>query len=186
MNSHSIWLVAALVPVMFAASASAESVSGTLSFIAPTNVKMFKFSGETKEFASSIVRKGLSLSSLEISVPVENLKTGMEIRDKHMRERIFKAPDGTEPQIVFRAKQSSCKPSEGGAQACDIPGTLAFRGQERPYVLHGVVTASGPGLRVKAHGLIDVIDFGVDPAKLKWTNIAVDRNAVIDLDVEVK
>jgi polyisoprenoid-binding protein YceI len=184
-SAFSFWLVVlASSPI---GNARAETVQGAITFLAQTNVPGFKFSGETKEFASRIERKGMALGSLEVKIPVDSLKTGMEVRDKHMRERVFAAADGTLPDIVFKAGKSACHPAgDAGAQDCEITGTLSLRGESKPYVLKASVTPSGAALRVKSHALVDVLQFGVAPEKLKWTKIEVNKDAVIDFDVEVK
>lgn len=175
-----------LAAVTHTQTAWAESVQGTISFLAQTNVPGFKFSGESHEFSSVIERKGMNLASLEIKIPVESLKTGMGIRDKHMYERVFVASDGSMPPVVFKSSKSVCSAASGGTQECELPGTLSFRGQSLPYALKATVSPVANGLKVKARTLVDVLSFGVAPEKLKWTKIAVDKDAVVELDVEIK
>lgn len=166
------FLVAALtLPLVQPTSASAaETLRGRLDFEAVTNVNMFHFAGGAS-FASPLERKGASLSHLEIRIPIKDLTTGMDIRDKHMRERVFTADDGTTPDLVFKSASSSCTgPEDAGERACTVSGSLDFRGKSNPVEfklsLRGGKKASGTMS-------IDVLAYGVKPEQLKWTNIKV-------------
>ena len=180
----SILVYSALSAALLAATAHAEIVKlGKLSFLATTNVRMFKFGGEAKEIQAKIERKGTDLSALEIRIPVLQLQTGMEIRDKHMRERIFTAADGSTPDIVFTGKKSICEPTSGTDKTCTVDGTLAFRGQVHPYQLQVVMKGDHD---VQGHAAINVLDYGVDPKALTWANIVVDKNAAVDFDMSLQ
>lgn len=114
----------------YAPFASAGTVSlGKLEFQVETNVKLFRFKGEAGLGSASLERSGDQLKSLELKFPVETLKTGMSLRDKHMRERVFTTADGKTPDVVFRASDVRC------SGACSMNGTLSIRGETRPVVL---------------------------------------------------
>lgn len=82
--------------LLSSANSFAESVQlGNIKFIANTNVRMFKFTGEVKDLSSSLARANGTLSSFELRIPVKSIRTGMDIRDKHMQERIFLTDKGS-------------------------------------------------------------------------------------------
>ena len=81
------WVLA--VAALLSHSAFADSVAlGKVEFLVDTNVKLFKFKGQAGELQSKLVHTGPQLTHLELSIPVQSLKTGMDMRDRHMRERI--------------------------------------------------------------------------------------------------
>ncbi len=163
--------------------------SGRVEFIAETSVKMFRFKGETKNFQSRLERTGNHLISLEVRIPTESLKTGMEIRDKHMRERIFTSKDGLIPDIVFKAGPSDCLSPErtptdsSKEQLCEINGSLSFRGQQHPIKLAMTLK---DGFTVEGKALVDVLDFGVSPDVLKWTGVIVDHKVWVNFEAKIK
>src|ERR1019366_2788043 len=124
------------------------------------------FKGEAHEMQAKIQRTGNQLSALEIRIPVNSIKTGMEIRDKHTVERIFTAADGSTPDIVYTADKSTCKPGASDAeQSCLIDGKLTIRGQQRAYPL---TVSLKNGNTVSGHTDVNVLDFGVDPQLLQY------------------
>jgi len=165
--------------------AHAENVKlGHVTFLATTNVKMFSFKGEVHEMQAKIQRSGNQLTELEIRIPVNSIKTGMEIRDKHTVERIFTAADGSTPDIVYIADKSACTP--GGAatvQSCVLDGKLTIRGQQKPYPL---TISLKDGTQVSGHADINVLDFGVDPQLLEYTGIHVNKIAGVDFEVNLQ
>lgn len=97
-----------------------------LEFSVATNVPAFKFTGKAQAFTGSVERgaKGV-ISLVQFNVPVQSLSTHMDMRDKHMRERVFKAADGSFPDVKFASKQVTCK-----GTACDAKGTLEVAGKK--------------------------------------------------------
>jgi polyisoprenoid-binding protein YceI len=155
---------------------------GKVEFLAQTNIKMFQFKGEAGELKSKVERKGDALTALEIRIPVEALKTGMEIRDKHMRERIFTADDGSTPDIVFTSASASCQ-GDGKEKTCALNGELSFRGKTQPFTLS--VTLTGDN-QVTGHAVIDVLQFGVAEKALAWANVKVDPKTAIDFELRLQ
>lgn len=173
--------VAALWSVM----ASAETVKlGKVAFLAETNVKMFRFTGEAHELQAKIQRNGNQLSQLEIRIPVASIKTGMEIRDKHMVERIFTAVDGSTPDIVYVADKSDCKPGASSQeQSCVLSGKLTLRGEQKDFPL---TVSFKDGSKVQGHAEINVLDFGVDPQTLLYSGIHVANKTSVDFEVSLQ
>ena len=137
---------------------------------------------EAKELQATLERDGANLKSLELKIPVMALKTGMEIRVKHMRERVFTAADGKLPDIVFKAKESTCQAPKDGVSACEVKGSLSIRGVEKPYVC--AVNLKN-GNQVEGHVSLDVTDFGVTPAQLAYEAIKVNPKVVLDFSVKM-
>jgi polyisoprenoid-binding protein YceI len=181
MKSVSFFLVATLVS---ASLARAESIHlGKIQFVANTNVKMFKFTGEAKDMTSKVVRAGGGLQSFEFTIPVAQIRTGMEVRDKHMYERIFTAADGKLPDLTYQSSKVDCKALEGGVQTCAITGKLTFRGETKEFPITAIVKN---GSEVSGKASVDVLQFGVKPEVLKYAKIVVENQVALDFEVKLQ
>lgn len=60
----------------------------TLSFAVKTNVPGVSFQGQLNE--ADQVKNMNSNNKIQINIPIEKITTGISLRDKHMREKIFK------------------------------------------------------------------------------------------------
>lgn len=100
-----------------------------LEFSVATNVPAFKFTGKAESFLGSAERGDAGISGVHFLVPVKGLSTHMSLRDEHMRDRIFKAGDGSFPDIVFDSTRVSCA-SGATAGACEVVGTLQVAGKK--------------------------------------------------------
>jgi polyisoprenoid-binding protein YceI len=179
MRKFIVILAAGLV----SAAQAAPVQVGKLAFVAETNVKMFRFSGKAEAVQSKLEREGSKLTALEIRVPVAQLTTGMDIRDKHMHERIFVASDGTSPDIVFTASSGTCQPqASAGEELCTVSGKLSFRGTTRDFPLTLILK---DGRKAIGKAVIDVLEFGVKPEALAWTSIKVNPRTQVDFEVEL-
>jgi polyisoprenoid-binding protein YceI len=162
----------------FLSLAHAETVQlGKVEFLVDTNVKMFKFRGEAKELQSKIERKGLQLKSLELKFPVSALKTGMDLRDQHMRERIFARKDGSTPDVVFSAKSAECKT---GA-SCELKGDLTIRGETRPQTLTLNIK---DGKIAQGNAIVALSKFGIEPPS--HVGVTVNDNVQVNFEVTLQ
>ena len=172
-------LNAVLASVALAALAQptfADSVAlGKVEFLVDTNVKMFKFKGEAGELQSKLERTGASLKHVELTIPVQSLKTGMDLRDRHMRERIFTTTDGKTPDIVFKADSADC------TSACSVTGTLTIRGQTRPQLIQ--LTLKDP-THVEGTAKVELSKFGIEAPSQAGVKVA--DGVDIKFNVELK
>lgn len=167
------------------ASSSADSIHPTkVQFVANTNVKMFKFTGEAKDMTSTVARADGSLRSFEFAIPISAIKTGMDVRDKHMVERIFTTAEGKTPDVGYRSKKVECKPAnEPGTQTCSISGDLTIRGQTKDFPL---VATLKNGSDVTGRATIDVLQFGVNPDSLKYAKVVVENQVALEFEAKLQ
>jgi polyisoprenoid-binding protein YceI len=180
MYSKTVFLAAALFSTT---SFAATAQLGKVAFEANTNVKMFHFKGEAGDLKSKVEIEADKLKDLEIRIPVDSLKTGMEIRDKHMRERVFTAPDGSTPDIVFTSTSASCQAAAGGVQNCSVSGQLSFRGITKPFTFE---VAYKDSKQVSGHAVVDVLDYGVTEQALAWANVKVDPKTPVEFELSLQ
>jgi polyisoprenoid-binding protein YceI len=133
-----------------------------VTFTVETNVKALTIHGASEQAAVSLeVEKSgtaILLKDVAASIPVSTLKTGMELRDKHMRERIFLAQDGTTPDVTFKAAQASCQ----AATECAVKGELQLRGTSRPATLLLKLVETLPGqFEARGEMVVRFSEFGI-------------------------
>ncbi|HWC16912.1 MAG TPA: YceI family protein [Terriglobales bacterium] len=109
---------------------------------------------------------GLTLDHVSAQLPVKTLATGIAMRDQHMREHIFTAPDGQIPDVKFEAEGVSCPGVVAGREAiCRVLGTLSIRGIPRPFsVALKIREAAGsiPAFRAGGDGTIKLSEYGIE------------------------
>jgi polyisoprenoid-binding protein YceI len=126
---------------------------GTVAFEVATNVFSTRVRG-----TSSAVTGGtrlqetvasLRLEKLEAAVPVASLKTGIRLRDEHMRKYIFQTPDGQVPDVRFTAEAVDCPRAESSnVYTCPLSGSLTVRGTSRPFAITLKATRHADSFRV--------------------------------------
>lgn len=152
------------VAVVLAQAAFADTVAlGKVEFLVDTNIKMFKFKGEAQELQSKLEHTGTTLKHVELTIPVQSLKTGMDMRDRHMRERIFTTADGKTPDIVFKADSLSC------TGQCQLTGTLTIRGETRPQILQLSLKDS---THVEGTAKVELSKFGIEAPSQAGVKVA--------------
>lgn len=94
--------------------------------------------------------------SVTASIAVDSLKTGLGLRDKHLKSSHF-FDAANHPTITFQSDRITQENDD-----IRLRGTLSMRGNRRPVELAGkVVTTGDGGVRLKLNGEINRRDFGV-------------------------
>jgi polyisoprenoid-binding protein YceI len=145
-----------------------EVRGGTASFDAATNISAISVHGKSNELdARASVREGsngLALESVEATLPVKSLATGMGLRDEHMRKLVFTNPDGSVPDVRFVSKTATCAPDAAKRQSatCTVAGELAIRGILKPFTMTLVVSRDGAGFRAAGDGIVKLSTYGIE------------------------
>jgi polyisoprenoid-binding protein YceI len=144
-----------------------EVRGGNASFDAATNVSAISVHGKSTQLdARASVRDGsdgLVLESVEATLPVKSLATGMGLRDEHMRKLVFTNPDGSVPDVKFVSKNATCAPDAAKRHAtCAVSGQLAIRGILRPFTMTLVVSREGNDFRAAGDGILKLSTYGID------------------------
>ena len=99
---------------------------GSVEFEAPVSVKALTIHGKAKKLTGSVLMDGLNLKKINVKIPVNSLSTGIKVRDKHMRERIFQTEDGKFPDIEFSSSEVNCT-GQIDDMECKVKGFLKIR-----------------------------------------------------------
>jgi polyisoprenoid-binding protein YceI len=164
---------------------------GTVSFEVATNVFGTAVRGKSSELTGRAVvhnahnatpgAPDLRLEQVEASVPVETLKTGISLRDRHMLKYIFKAPNGALPDVRFTADKAECPRREANAAyACVASGVLTIRGTSRPFAMTLEIEQDGDQYRVKGGGKVALSTFGI--ARPSQLGVAVEDEVRIRVE----
>ncbi len=142
-----------------------EVESGTASFESSTNMPGIEVKGKSTALSAHVEvtrnSSGLTLRSIDATIPVKSLATGMKVRDEHMRKYIFTTSDGQTPDIRFEASAANC----GRDLVCKVPGNMTIRGVSHAVelTLQAKQQSSGSTLafRVAGEGVVKLSDFGI-------------------------
>jgi polyisoprenoid-binding protein YceI len=115
-----------------------EVTGGMVSFVAATNFSAISVHGKSDKIRAHLhlrqTGQQLALGNIEARLDPATLSTGMALRDKHMRTKIFATENGDMPELVFRTAEVTCPAPAGGQHTrCDVHGTLSIRGVERAF-----------------------------------------------------
>ncbi|MBY0516362.1 MAG: YceI family protein [Bacteriovoracaceae bacterium] len=114
-----------------------------VSFVANTNMPGVSVEGKSQKmvFAGSLENvKGATLK-----FDVFELETGMEARDKHLREKVFKAKNKGDAFISFEAKDLVC-----ASNKCELMGVLTIKDKAREIKLPVEMSSNKKSLAGKA------------------------------------
>jgi polyisoprenoid-binding protein YceI len=148
--------------------ASPVQVSGgSVSFEVATNMFSTKVRGKSSALTGGTRLRdsasGLQLEHLEAVVPVASLRTGINLRDEHMRKYIFQTADRQLPDVRFSADAAECSPPDAsGMYACVASGALSIRGMSRPFAMALKVTRDADLFRVRGDGTVALSTYGIE------------------------
>lgn len=98
--------------------------------------------------------------TVTVTVTLTHLSTGIDLRDRHMREKYLETP--TYPTAVLTVPRASLAlPTPGATQAADLQGTVTIHGQTRPSAFHYAATSANGTYRVDAKLHVNMHDFGI-------------------------
>ena len=142
--------------------------SGKIVFTVGSNVPLLKITGSSAAVTGGgegAVEGALAvISNLRFEVDPATFKTGMTLRDQHMREKVFTAADGSIPKVVLRADRAVAQLNPQTSQwEGELKGQLTIRGVTRPVTFSASAEQKGAGAVVTAHGSVRTTDFGVKP-----------------------
>jgi polyisoprenoid-binding protein YceI len=150
--------------------AKLEVESGTASFESTTNMPGIEVKGKSAALSArvEVTQAGnvFTLRSIDATIPVKSLATGMKVRDEHMRKYIFTTSDGQTPDIHFESSAATCPaPSNGRDLVCRVAGNMTIRGASHAIelTLQAKQQSSGSALafRVTGEGVVKLSDFGI-------------------------
>jgi polyisoprenoid-binding protein YceI len=143
---------------------------GTVKFVAVTNtnVSLLTVQGQSRQMTGSLMlvkgERRVELQSIRARIDPKSFKTGMSLRDEHMRRKVFSLANDTMPELEFVSDRITCPELPPGRDAaCPVSGQLRLRGVTRPFAINLKVLNDGKGYRITAEGGLKLSDFGIEP-----------------------
>ena len=160
-----------LLLISFPAWSQAQQLSatnGTVKFSVDTNLPVITVDGHSNQVSAGltlgVMGTSLDLQNLRVTVDPQTLSTGMALRDRHMRSKIFTLSDGSVPEVQFFAEKTSCpKPELHQEVQCAVSGVLTLRRTKRPFSIDLKARTDGSGYRVEAAFPVKLSAFGIEP-----------------------
>lgn len=119
-----------LVSPLAGASKKESQYEGAFSFSVRTNTRAVRFSGEHQEghhVLATFSEQGLP-QQVKVVLPAEGFKTGLSLRDRHLRERVL-----NDEGVIFEgtANEQHCH-----EQACQFTGDLLIGESKKSITLN--------------------------------------------------
>lgn len=150
---------------------------GQTEFVAVGRPAMLKISGKGQGPEGSVSIDGEKLSG-EFSFKLDQLTTGIGLRDEHMKEKYLEVKK--HPEAVLKIKSVSWPAS--GEGKVPFQGILALHGVEKPVEGTAEVARKEGGYQVKSSFQIKLSDFGVAIPTYAGLTVADLVNVSVQLD----
>jgi polyisoprenoid-binding protein YceI len=98
--------------------------------------------------------------SLSVIVPLKNLRTGIALRDKHLKEKYLETEKY--PNAELRVRRADLKvPAVGGKEESSANALLKLHGQEKPVVFNYRASESDGLYSVDGTLRLNITEFGI-------------------------
>lgn len=98
---------------------------------------------------------------ITIRVPLQNLTTGLALRDKHMKEKHLEV--GKYPEAVLKVPRASLQlPAENGTKEGNVQGSLSLHGVTKSVPFRFKVVRNGQHVNVDGGFRINITDFKIE------------------------
>lgn len=158
MLNRPLLLVSTVALVSTLAPAAPLAVKGaSVGFAAKANVGMV-IEGTTAAIAVDEDAKNVTLT-----VSLTSLTTGVELRDKHMKETYLEVPKFPEAKLVI--EKSCLSLPEAGEKSGECPGAFTLHGETKGVTVKYKASVAGKSVDVDASFVANFLDHGVQEPK---------------------
>jgi polyisoprenoid-binding protein YceI len=165
-------LLGALALSVGADAKMSRAGGAAVSFVAVGPAGM-KIEGKSGELAVS--EEG---DDLIVSVPLSPLTTGIELRDKHMREKYLEV--GKYPTAELRVPKASIHlPEDGQTSSGDATGTMKLHGRTKSVPFHYEAKRNGPAYVAKGSVRVNMKAFGIEVPSYMGVTVKPDVNVSV-------
>jgi polyisoprenoid-binding protein YceI len=148
----------ALALVAAGASAAPLAVKGaSVSFSAKANV------GMVIEGTTSAITVDEDAKNVTLVVPLAAVTTGVELRDKHMKEKYLEVDKHPEARLVI--ERACLALPESGEKSGECPAAFTLHGQTKGVTVKYKAVVSGKSTEVDASFTANFVDHGVEEPK---------------------
>jgi polyisoprenoid-binding protein YceI len=128
--------------------------------------------------ATGDLRVSEGADAITLTVPLATLRTGIGLRDRHMRDKYLEVDKYPNAEVVV--KRSALKfPEDGKESSGDAAAAMTLHGQTKPVTLRYSARLTGDSLGVRGSTTINILDFGIKQPGYMGVNV----NPVVNIDV---
>jgi polyisoprenoid-binding protein YceI len=171
----SFLLISSFVPAVATAALNrAGEPSVEFTAVGPAGMKI---KGVTHDL--EVVDRG---ADLDVRVPLGGLKTGISLRDTHMREKYLQVEKFPTAELVV--PRAGLKLPDSGAVAADAKGTLSLHGKTKPVSFHYDAKRSGNLFHVHGALRVNINEYGIEVPSYLGVTVKPDIDIVVDFDAK--
>lgn len=120
-------------------------------------------------------------NNLSVVVGLQGLKTGIDLRDNHMKEKYLET--GKHPTALLVVDKTKLTiPSNGG----DVNGTLTLHGVTKPVHVHYVASGVAKQVHVEGDMRVNMKEFGIDVPSYLGVTVKPDVQVSVKFDAADK
>lgn len=153
---------------------------GKIDFLAIGKPAMIRIRGEAQSLNGEATIKDKKVTA-EFKLPIQSLSTGIELRDKHMKEKYLESEKYTD--AVLKIENLELKSLEASKDE-PFTGTLKLHGIEKPVAGTFSNTGSEGSQKIHAEFKIKISDHGIEIPS--YAGIKVTDDVEVKIDVELK
>jgi polyisoprenoid-binding protein YceI len=140
------------------ASAAPLAVKGaSVSFAAKANVGMII------EGSTSAITVDEDAKNVTLVVPLANVSTGVDLRDKHMKDNYLEVAKFPEAKLVI--ERACLALPEAGEKSGECAGAFTLHGQTKGVTVKYKASVTGKATDVDASFTVNFVDHGVEEPK---------------------
>jgi len=115
---------------------------------------------------------------LRIIVPLANMKTGIDLRDRHMREKYLEVEKY--PDAVLEVPWSEIKlPEEGQSTTAKGKGKMTLHGKTKDVTFSYTVQRKGNDYQVTGNTPLNIKEFGIDIPSYLGVTVKPDIETIV-------
>ena len=156
-------LAAALLCLNMAQAAQYKVSQGDVNFTAKGFPAFITIAGKTKNITGTLSKEGENISG-RFSVDLATLKTGMDLRDDHMKNKYLKVGEFPKATLIL----PSFKPEASGT----VQGELQLKDVKKPIKIDYTLENSGGSMAIKTNFELLLNDFNVGIPSFQGITVA--------------
>jgi polyisoprenoid-binding protein YceI len=178
MRASEVLCALLLLPTLAAAEPYQPQAGSEVRFVAHITGGTFVARSETLSGDLEIDRTGKKLQKASLVIAADSFKSGLSLRDEHMRDKYLEA--GRFPQIRFVVGEQPVDPTPG--RTTRVEGKLTLKETTRPLAAEvKVESGAADEVTVTATFQVNVTEFGIPQPAFA----VVKMNPVVDVTVRL-
>lgn len=177
-----------LSPAAFAKATAdlSKAKSKKVTFIAVGNPSALKIEGVGQDLSGSLTKDGAAFSG-EAKLKIETIDTGMNLRNKHMKEKYLEAEKY--PEAILKLKKLPWGPADDkdfAATEGPFEGDLTLHGVTKPVTGKAKVERANGVLTANVTFTTEIPDYKVEIPSFMGITVAKSVDVIVDVEVPVE